>query len=114
MTNPQHTRRFPRVGISFDVEVWLDRLGLQRSVSGRFVMLGAGGTFLEVTENYPTGTFLKIRFDPGELGEISCDAIVRNTLEGKGVGLEFLDLAPHDQKRIEEFVENARKLATSP
>ena len=100
--------------ISFDVEAWLDRLGLQRSVSGRFVMLGAGGAFLEVTEDYPTGTFLKIRFELGELGEVSCDAIVRNTLEGKEVGLEFLDLAPHDQKRIEEFVEKARKLATPP
>ena len=42
---------------------------------------------------------------------VSCNlmtraAVVRNSLDGQGIGVEFLDLDPLDQARIQTFVEH--------
>ncbi len=79
-------------------------------MDGRLAILGAGGAFLELGENHAIGSLLRLRFTIAELGEIACQAIVRNALEGKGVGVEFLDIEPSDQERIKAFVE--KHLAT--
>ncbi len=98
-------RRDLRATASFETKVWVDRAGGATSVDGRFVVLGAGGAFLELAEPYPLGTMMRVRFTLASIGEIDCRAIVRNGLEAKGVGVEFLDLDPHDQERIRTFVE---------
>ena len=48
---------------------------------------------------------MRVRFTLAPIGAIDCRAIVRNGLEAKGVGVEFLDLDPHDQERLRTFVE---------
>ena len=35
----------------------------------------------------------------------TCAAVVRNSLDGPGIGVEFLDLDPLDRARIQAFVE---------
>ncbi len=55
---------------------------------------------------------MRLRFAVAELGEIACLVIVRSSLEGKGVGTEFLDMDPPDQERIKAFVEKIRRSAT--
>ena len=116
MTSTTHVppRRYPRARVSFNVEVWVDRIGIERRVGGRPVVLGAGGAFLEVDKDYPAGTFLQVRFTLPPVGKIACGAIVRNGLEGKGVGVEFLDVGPHDRERITAFVEKAREAGEGP
>ena len=98
-------RRDPRAKVNFETKVWVDRAGGTTSVDGRFVVLGAGGAFLELGDTYPLGTMMRVRFTLAPIGEIDCRAIVRNGLEAKGVGVEFLDLDPHDQERLRTFVE---------
>ena len=98
-------RRDPRAKVNFETKVWVDRPGGTTSVDGRFVVLGAGGAFLELGDAYPLGTMMRMRFTLAPIGEIDCRAIVRNGLEAKGVGVEFLDLDPHDQERLRTFVE---------
>ena len=44
------------------------------------------------------------RFEAASLGEISCLAIVRNGIEGTGVGVEFLDIEGVEHRRIVAFV----------
>ena len=102
---PTAPRRDPRAKVSFKTKVWVYRAGGMTSVDGRFVVLGAGGAFLELGDTYPLGTMMRVRFTLAPIGEIDCQAIVRNGLEAKGVGVEFLDLDPHDQERLRRFVE---------
>ena len=112
MTQSTHTpaRRYPRARVSFAAEVSVDHGGKTIRMDGRLAILGAGGAFLELGENHAIGSLVRLRFTTAELGEIACQAIVRNGLEGKGVGVEFLDIEPSDQERIKAFVE--KHLAT--
>ena len=112
MTESTYTtpRRYPRARVSFPAEVSMDHGGTTIRMDGRLAILGAGGAFLELGENHAIGSLIRLRFTTAELGEIACQAIVRNGLEGEGVGVEFLDIEPSDQERIKAFVEN--QLAT--
>ncbi len=109
MTQPTDTtgrrRRYPRVRVDFDADVWVNHGDETILIFGRLVVLGAGGAFLELDESYAIGRVLRVRFSVAELGEIACQVIVRNRLEGKGVGTEFLDMDLHDHARIKRFVE---------
>ncbi len=89
--------------VSFETKVWVDRAAT--SVDGRFVVLSAGEAFLELGEPHPLGTMMRVRFTLAPIGEIDCRAIVRKSLGTQGVGVEFLNLDPHDQECIRMFVE---------
>ncbi len=100
------TRRHPRTNsVSFLVEVLGYSACFSTQDEGRLVVLGAGGAFLELSGRYPLGSMLRVNFKlPSTLVPVTCSAIVRFRLEGKGVGVEFWNLEPHDQKRIGTFV----------
>ena len=98
-------RRFPRVRLSFDVDVRVEPVGKPaRTVGGRLVVLGAGGALLELDDAFLIGSLMHVRFELPTLGEIGCPAIVRNAIEGSGVGVEFLDIAGVEHRRIVAFV----------
>ena len=104
---PSDRRQFPRVPASLDVDVWVEHAGQAELVDGRLVVLGAGGAFLELFDAaYPIGSLMHVRFELPTLGEIGCRAIVRNAIEGTGVGVEFLDMEGVEHRRIEAFVTN--------
>ena len=98
------TRRYPRARVSFETEVWVETGGVSASTDGRFTVLGAGGALLDAGELYPVGSLLRLRFRfPPRFDDVICKSIVRNGVEGKGVGVEFLDLSARD--RVRAFVE---------
>ena len=99
-------RRFPRVQVSFDIDVWVKHAGQARAVVGRLVMLGAGGAFLELDGAFPRGMLMHVRFELPTFGEIACQAMVRyrNGFEGPGVGVEFLGIKTVERNRIVAFV----------
>jgi hypothetical protein len=68
-------------------------------------VIGAGGAFVELDEQFAIGSPLRLWFILSPLCAIECPAIVRNALEGQGVGVEFLDLELHDQALIQAVVE---------
>ncbi len=47
---------------------------------------------------------MHVRFELPTLGEIGCLAIVRNAIEGTGVGVEFLNIEGVEHRRIVAFV----------
>ncbi len=105
-------RRFPRVQVSFDVDVRVEPAGRQaRAVGGRLVVLGAGGAFLELDAAYPIGSLMHARFELPTLGEIGCRAIVRDAIEDTGVGVEFLDIDGVEHRRIVAFVTKHQQTA---
>ena len=83
-------------------------------IRGVLVVLGAGGAFLELGESYAIGSVLRLQFFIPQLGDIDCQVIVRNGLEEKGVGTEFLEMNPPDQERINHFIEQIRRSINTP
>ena len=117
MTQPTDTmgrRRYTRVGADFAADVWVSHGDETIHTPGRLVVLGAGGAFLELGESYAIGRVLRLQFFMPQLGDIDCQVIVRNGLEGKGVGTEFLDMNPPDRERIKAFVEQIRRSINTP
>ena len=99
---PSDRRQFPRTEVSFHVDVWADRSGAR--ASGHLVVLGGSGAFLELDDAFPIGSLMHVRFELPNVGDIGCLAIARSAIEGTGVGVEFLDIAGVEQRRIVAFV----------
>ena len=69
-------------------------------------MLEAGGACLELDEPFSTGSLLNLSFTlPQTEDAIGCRAIVRSAVEGKGVGVEFLDISPQERERVSACVQ---------
>lgn len=99
------TRRYVRASVNFDVDVLSYSAGATNRDQGRLVVLGAGGAFLELGGTYAVGSMLKLGFKlPSTAEAVSCLAIVRDSQQGRGAGVEFVDLEPRDRARVTAFV----------
>ena len=75
-------------------------------LEGRFIVLGEGGAFLELDDSFSTGRLLNLTFTLPQTGDtIGCRVIVRSAVEGKGVGVEFLDISPQERERVSACVQ---------
>ena len=86
------------------------RLPVQvRTVAGQWTGktrdLSLGGTLVFVEPPYPSGACTVVMDLPG--GALTVEAEVRFTIPGVGVGLQFTDLPPAAQQRIQQVVEAA-------
>jgi len=63
------------------------------------------GLCLRSKEMFPVGTELHMVFGlPPELPRLSTEGIVRWSKGGKGVGVEFTSLSPHDRQALLKFL----------
>ena len=100
-------RRHPRV--SLDTEVWLGQDGIFARIDKRFGNLSATGAFLHIRELYSVGAVMNLKFRlPDDPEFIRSTVVVRNSLAGQGVGMEFLDLSSRTKDRIQVFVASVR------
>jgi hypothetical protein len=101
----QDRRRYLRT--SSAIEVWIGNDGIFTRKDERLTILGAGGAFIKTRQQYPLKSTLALRFRlTGQDEFITCHVIVRSVEAGRGVGVEFTDLARDDRYRIRSFVEN--------
>jgi len=82
-------RRFPRMTLPKGMTVaW--QATAQHDIS-RVASLSVGGLFIEAADPAPIGETLQVQFDiPG--GAVRAHAVVRRSVEGQGMGVEFTDL----------------------
>lgn len=101
----QDRRRYLRASAA--IEVWIGNDGIFTRKDERLTILGAGGAFIRTSRQYPLKSTLTLRFRlTGHDEFITCHVIVRSVEAGRGVGVEFTDLARDDRYRIRSFVEN--------
>lgn len=114
-TGARPARRSSRVGIGLQrpVTAEVDTHGLASGpVSAHIASLSPVGAFLDVGADYPIASSITLCFRlPPRFVTISCAAVVRSRRAGRGIGVEFVDLAAADRDQIEKFV--ARLLAGS-
>jgi hypothetical protein len=104
MSQEQDTRdkrRFARSELSKGVWVaWQG--GGQRFVS-RVFDLSMGGVFIPTSDLPPVGTAVKLIFEvPG--GDVHAPAVVRHTVIGRGMGVEFTAMEDDDLARIHQLL----------
>jgi hypothetical protein len=95
-------RRFPRMTLPRGMTVaWQAKA--QRDVS-RVASLSLGGLFIEATDPAPVGDTLQVQFDI-PAGAVSAQAIVRRSLKGKGMGVEFTELPAASRAGLDSLLQ---------
>jgi hypothetical protein len=82
-------RRHPRMSLPRGMSIaWEAK---ERRDISRITSISLGGLFIESADPAPVGEALKVQFDiPG--GAVHADAIVRRSIKGKGMGVEFTEV----------------------
>ena len=108
-------RRFPKAIVNVTTEVVVERDEASTSVDGRFLILGGGGAWIEMTGQYPIDSEVALRFKlPRGATDIACRAVVRNRMHRRGAGVEFVDITPDDRESVIAFVARQTGGASPP
>ena len=70
----------------------------------RVKTLGMGGLFISTPNPPPVGTKLRLAFDvPG--GNVGAEAIVRNIMQGEGMGVAFTRMDSGERVLLEKLID---------
>jgi uncharacterized protein (TIGR02266 family) len=99
-------RKFPRVALATQIYCEaLMSLAFSRDVS-------LGGMFIETHDPLPVGSQIELRFHLNDGGPIvTATAEVRYSVTRLGMGVQFIDMAPSDRKRIADYVAKSEPLS---
>lgn len=95
-------RRFPRIVLPRGMTVaW--QASHHRDIS-RVSSLSLGGLFIESSDPAPAGDTLQVQFDIPS-GAVRGQAVVRRSIKGKGMGVEFTDLPAGSRAGLNELLQ---------
>lgn len=66
-------------------------------------MVGMGGLFLHTQNPPPVGSIVELYFDVKN-AEVRAQAVVRDSIPGKGMGVQFVKMEPTDRARLAQFL----------
>ena len=75
------------------------------STVSRVEAIGLGGLFLHTSNPPPAGTVIELLFEL-ESGEVRARANVRDSIPGKGMGVQFVQMGTGDRARLHQFLAN--------
>ena len=76
--------------------------GTSEKIAVRAPDISPQGMFIHVQRYFPEGAVIKVSFRLGRSGhEVKTRAEVRYCLPGVGIGVEFIEISPEDQRAIE-------------
>ena len=91
------------------VEIWIDVEGEGELYFQRASNLSIGGAYFTQTFPMAVGRKVQLKFAlPNDPVEIRCKAEIVNAKD-LGMGVQFIDLGAHDQKRIEALIDHYLK-----
>lgn len=101
MITTQKTRRYTRVGLPKGMFVAWEHSG-NRELS-RVSVLALGGIFITTLKPAPVGNTIRLFFEvPG--GEVRGRAVVRDSQQGKGMGVEFTSMGQDARARLNQLM----------
>ena len=75
-----------------------------RSILSRAEVVGLGGLFMHTQNPLPPGTVIELVFDLKTGVEVRARASVRDSVPGKGMGVQFVQMQPTDRARLNQFL----------
>ena len=96
-------RRYPRISLPKGMNVSWHGGDCDLQLFSRVQTLGMGGLFISTPNPPPVGTKLRLVFEvPG--GRVRAEAIVRNTVPGDGIGVEFTRIDLGDKLLLQKLL----------
>ncbi|HET6370960.1 MAG TPA: PilZ domain-containing protein [Nitrospiria bacterium] len=100
MSEDAKTRKYTRTNVDKKIPIHLDGFG-----DSDLVSLGFGGLYVTSASPLPVGTVVHLSLPlPDQEPPINVTAKVVYMHEGKGMGIEFIDLSVRDAERIGVFI----------
>ncbi|MCI0626011.1 MAG: PilZ domain-containing protein [Acidobacteria bacterium] len=100
-TRPKKGRRYERIALPKGMLIAWQSSG-ERTVS-RIGTLGLGGLFIYTEAPPPRGEIIKLFFEvPG--GDVRARAVVRDSQQGKGMGVEFTAMGAEERARLNRLL----------
>jgi hypothetical protein len=93
----QKTRRYKRVGLPKGMLVAWEHSGIRRV--SRVSVLAVGGIFISTPKPPPVGDTIRLLFKVPS-GDVRARAIVRDSQQGKGMGIEFTAMGEDARTRL--------------
>ena len=90
-------RRYPRVELRKGIPVGWQGGG--KFGTSRIVSVSLGGVFISTEDPPAQGSIVKLIFDV-PAGEVRAGAVVRYSVPGKGMGIQFINMGPDDRGRL--------------
>jgi PilZ domain len=107
MPSEHRLRKYKRVSLPKGALVAWERLG-KRKVSVASV-LALGGLFISTSDPAPEGDVINLLLQvPG--GEVRARAIVRSSIPGEGMGIQFTAMAPDARARLNLLMERLTRI----
>jgi hypothetical protein len=94
-------RRSPR--LELPKGVWVAWLGSSQRFVSHVFDLSMGGVFIPTADLPPVGTAVKLIFELPD-GDVHAPAVVRHTVVGRGMGVEFAAMDDDDLERIHQLL----------
>ena len=77
--------------------------GVGERVVSEIVTVGLGGLFIKVINPPPVGDVIRLYFEvPG--GEIRARAVIKSSIDGEGMGIQFSSMAPEARGRLSQLL----------
>jgi Tfp pilus assembly protein PilZ len=103
----QDRRQHPRSSVAS--ELWIGQDGIFTRADEKLSDLSVGGAFIETAQHYSVGSVLSLRFKLPDAGRfLTCTAIVKNSRDSQGFGVQFLDLSPDDRWLLDSYIQKQR------
>lgn len=99
-------RRYPRVRLPRGMYVAWQGVG-ERVVS-RVATLGLGGLFIRALHPPPVGDIIRLYFEVPS-GEVRARAVIRSSIQGEGMGVEFTAMVPEARGRLHRLLRKLLK-----
>ena len=107
---PASTREWSR--FSNLKEIYLVYEGQSEVTAVRAPDISPRGMFINTAASFPEGAVLKVRFLLARTNyHVQARGEVRYCLPGLGVGVEFIDIAPQDEKAIREEIRTSTNVS---
>lgn len=103
-------RRSPRIGLTRGMTISWD--GPYRRDISRVSSLSLGGLFIEAEDPAPEGQILQVQFDIPS-GPVLGKAVVRRSIKGQGMGVEFTELPASSRAGLSKLLEKLLGNASS-
>jgi PilZ domain len=95
-------RKRPRIVLPRGMSItWRGR---GESIVSRVQTISAGGLSIEALQPPPNGELLRVSFEV-PAGEVSAQAIVRHSRDGRGMGVEFVAMSDEDRARLDHLLQ---------
>ena len=109
---PESTREWSRFSSLKDISLVYE--GRSDVLSVRTPDISPRGMFVNTGAVFPEGAVLKVNFRLARSNyPVKTRCEVRYCLQGVGIGLEFIDIAPADEKAIREEIRQSTKAGRS-